>query len=372
MASSGFPALARLHLPLIVGLGAAPLAFAFAASCTIFDNIKDVPASLSDGGPDTSIGVTPGPDTDSDGGSDAGPTQVAYLSVEDAARLCSLAFRCKELPATITGATSVPIDPQNYSDCMTWLTGPIPPTRIGLQIQASVLTCMAKATTCQAAGACGLVEQIPAGDPRCGDAGPSEPERCADDGGTVLRCGPRFALHCNHPYYGPGSTCLSGDQNKTFWCATSKTCSVTQSCLGSLLEYCDIDGLRNNFNCAAIGTSCGVDPDGGNNDCLLEGQLQLCPSISSSCKGDAVEVCDGEKKSLFYCKDINGTCVNPQGTARCARPEDRCTPFDLDVNVCNGSKLHLCVGGKLVDFDCAGIGLSCKAAAGSVPAQCAQ
>jgi hypothetical protein len=313
-----------------------------------------------------------GPDTGSDAGSDAGPTQVSYLSVDDAARLCSLAFSCKELPATITSSTGVPIDSQNYSDCMTWLAGPIPPTRIGLQIQSAVLKCMAQATTCLAAATCGIIEQIPAGDPRCGDAGPDAAERCADNGATVLRCGSRFALHCNNPYYAPGNTCLSGDGNKTFWCALEKNCSITQGCSGSVVEYCDVDALRNSINCAAIGTSCGVDPDAGNNECLTEGQLQFCATLSSSCKGDSVEVCNGDKKSLFYCKDINGTCANPQGAARCVREGDRCTPFDLDVNVCNGTSLHLCVGGKLVDFDCAGIGFTCKAASGSVPAQCSK
>jgi hypothetical protein len=352
---------------MIVGLGAAPLAFALAASCTIFDNIKDVPAPGADAGSDITVEAAPEPDT----GADAGPTLPSYLSLEDAARLCSLAYRCPELPSTLTSATGIPLDPQNYSDCMTWLAGPIPPTRIGFQLQATVLACMANAATCQAASSCGLIETILPGDPRCADAGPDASDRCDDNGATVIRCNGRIALHCGNPYYGQGSTCLTGDEPGSYWCSTGENCTISASCLGSVLDYCGTDTLRNSINCAAIGTACAFDTDAGLHDCLTEGIFQPCETLSSGCKGDAVEVCNGDRKSLFNCKDINGTCVNPQGTARCTRPDDRCTPFDLDVNLCNGSTFHLCIGGKPVDFDCAAVGLSCKPSAGAVPAQCA-
>src|SRR6185503_20798467 len=132
----------------------------------------------------------------------AAPTLPTYLSLEDAARACSLAFRCPELSTSITFSIGVPVDPLNFSDCMTWLAGPIPPTRVGFKAQKAVLACVAKATTCQAAGACGSAEQLAPDDPRCMDAGADvDLDRCEDNGATVIRCSVNYALHCGTSYF---------------------------------------------------------------------------------------------------------------------------------------------------------------------------
>jgi len=359
MAQLGFSRLGRLGLPLGLGLIVSFFAVGVGGSCTIFTGIQDLPPP--------------------DAGQEAGASPPAYLPVADAARLCSLIFRCQDLPTSITSSSGVPVDPGNFSDCMTWLAGPIPPSRVGFSLQKALLECMAKATTCAGAAACGSFEQLAANDPRCADAGADAGlDRCVDNGATVLVCSGNFALHCSTPYFGPGSTCRL-DLNGLYWCASGDNCNVQTSCLGSVLDYCGVDtinnmpaptGLRFGINCGVVGNTCGLDPDSGADDCLTDGQYRACSGIDRRCTGDVVEVCNGSSISLFKCADLGAKCVDAQGTPRCARSDDACTPFDANVNVCNGSMFHLCVGGKVVDFDCASIGKSCKPPAGSVPAQC--
>lgn len=306
---------------------------------------------------------------------DSGPVSPGFLSLDDAARVCSLAFECPELARSITLSSGVPVDNLNYSLCMNWIGGPIPTTRVGFVLQSQMLACVAKSTTCTEAGGCLLQELIGPGDPRCApiDAGPDgsiyPPIQCTDNGTSVLRCtgGVPDVLHCSTAYFGPGSSCLQ-DTEGQFWCATGTTCSGGDSCVGSLLSYCGGD-LRFGINCAAIGNSCGTDPVEQLLNCLTEGQVRTCDNGGGlTCAGDVLEVCSGSI-SLYDCANLGGTCVTTPGTF-CARPDDVCTPFDLDINVCTGSSISLCMGGRRVSFDCGAIGLGCVSADGSTPAQC--
>lgn len=307
---------------------------------------------------------------------DSGPVVPGFLSLDDAARVCSRAFECPQLARSITLSSGVPVDNLNYSLCMSWLGGPIPTTRVGFALQAQMLACVAKSSTCTEAGGCVLQELLEPGDPRCTpiDAGPDgsvlPPIQCTDNDTAVLRCmgGVPDVLHCSTAYFGPGSSCLK-DTNGAFWCATSTECSGGDSCVGSLLSYCGSGGLRFGINCAAIGNSCGTDPVEQLLNCLTEGEVRNCDNSGGlMCAGDVLEVCSGSI-SLYNCADLGGTCITTPGTI-CARPDDECTPFDLDINACTGSSISLCVGGRRVAFDCGAIGLGCVSADGSTPAQC--
>lgn len=314
-------------------------------------------------------------DPEDAGAPDSGPLAPGFLSIDDAARVCSLAFRCPELARSITLSSGVPVDNLNYSLCMNWLGGPIPSSRVGFVLQSQMLACVAKSGTCTEAGGCVLQELIGPGDPRCApiDAGADgstvPPIQCIDNGTTVLRCagGVPDALHCSTAYFGPGSSCLE-DMQGQFWCATGTDCTGGDSCVGSLLSYCGLD-LRFGINCAAIGNTCGNDPATQLLDCLTEGEKRTCENGGGvTCAGDILEVCSGTI-SQYNCADLGGTCVTSPGTL-CVRPDDTCSPYDLEVNVCNGSSISLCMGGRPVSFDCGAIGLACLPADGSNPAQC--
>jgi hypothetical protein len=355
---------------------AALAACAFAA-CTTFDGLV-----ASDQTPDASAPVdaptadTAPPPPPAGGGHDVGPdapaAPVGFLSLDDAAKVCARTMQCPNLASSIISSIAVPVDPTNFSACMDWLAGPLPTSRVGVAVQAGIFKCIAAATTCVGAATCLPIENFGPNDPRC-DAGAgvaASPERCADDGGTVLRCKDTYALHCTSAYYANGSHCLVG-QDKSHWCALNTNCTVQDSCLGTLLDYCGSpSNLHESINCAASGYACGVDVEAGSPDCLSQSTVEQCPSPGSSCSGAVVLVCDGFQQAHFDCATLGGTCSTQGGPARCVRKSDTCTPFDATVNTCSGTSVSLCVGGKAASFDCASVGLSCKAAMGALSGRC--
>ncbi|HEY8042572.1 MAG TPA: hypothetical protein VIF15_22375 [Polyangiaceae bacterium] len=331
-----------------------------AASCTTFNGVA-LPS-----------GDAAGDTSPVEGGPVEASTAAGYLAIADAARVCSLVFRCPLLAASVLGASAVPIDPVNYSLCVHWLAGPIPTDRVGFAVQSQTFACMAKGTTCAAAGSCLSLEQLATGDPRCADAGVDASERCADDAGTVLRCAGGYALHCGAAYYAPGSQCLVGD-DESHWCSTGTHCNVSASCIGSLLDYCGQgSNLHFGINCAFDGYTCGMatNDDSGLIGCNTGTLLKPCSAAGTSCSGDVVDVCDGFDESEFDCAALGGTCSAKGGAARCVRADDTCTPFDADQNTCTGTSISVCVGGQRQSFDCASVGLTCVPGAGASSGHC--
>jgi hypothetical protein len=337
----GLPPLGRFGISAAACASSALVAFAVVPSCTVFNDVI----------------VEPAPDA----GQDAAPMgnpPTNFLSLADGADVCSKVAACPELAASITLTGSVPIDPVNFSACMTWVAGPIPANRIGVAIQTNMLTCFAAADSCLTAGSCLAFEIMAPGDARCDGMMPLE--RCSTDGLSVLYCdGFNQALNCANPVFAPGSTCLAG-QNGALVCSFGPTCNVINTCNGPVHEFCTFEPqLPVGFDCAASGNTCGVDATSGGADCLTDGRLQLCSGTGSDCDGDRVTVCNGDVLSVYDCADMGGTCSKELGSPRCVRPSDTCTPFDPDVNVCTGSSIKLCVGGEKVDFDCASLGKTC-------------
>src|SRR5262249_38725344 len=136
---------------------------------------------------------------------------------------------------------------------------------------------------------------------------------------------------------------------------------VDAVCVTGVLKYCGAgSNLEFSINCAVGGWSCGVDPKTKSTDCLTDGDLDLCGNnTASQCDGDTVKACTSDRFSTFHCAALGGSCLENGTTAVCTRPGDVCTPFDADVNQCDGSTVKLCVGGQPVDFDCSSIGRDC-------------
>jgi hypothetical protein len=297
---------------------------------------------------------------------------VHYLSMSEAAKFCSELSECSEpnLLLALTYIVGIPLDATNYSACMNWIAGPLPPDRIGIPYQRSVLSCIAEAKDCTAASACNANDFFQANDPRCAgmlDAGlDSGIEVCADGTKEALRCDVFDILHCDNKYFA-GSKCMI-DEDGSRWCASGTNCNIESQCVGSVLDYCGQSSiLEFSIDCSTAGLTCGSDPKTGNVDCLTNGKDNICgdttmgqaPGGTSSCDGSTVLFCNYSWQSPFNCGSMGATCDGTHPLAFCKRADDVCTPYDVTVNKCDGTKVKLCVGGQNVDFDCASIGKTC-------------
>lgn len=348
-------------LACVVGAGG------IAASCTTFDGLAVPPPQ--DASTDVVQEAPPPADVHE---ASSGPP--GYLSTSDAGHLCSLLMQCPYLATSIIDSLAVPADPTNYSLCMHWLSGPIPPDRVGLTAQTQALACMAAATTCGGAGACLWDENLAPNDPRCADgSAPDGGDICGDDGGSVYRCASGYILHCDSAFYASGSRCLTGADG-THWCALDTNCTVQDSCLGTLNDFCGVpSNLHFGQSCAYDGYTCGLaaNQDSGLAGCFTGNTYEPCSSPGTSCSGNTtLQVCDGDMQSNFDCAALGGTCSTQGGAAICVKPGDTCTPFDNAVNQCSGSSISLCVGGHPATFDCASIGKTCVPASGGTSGHC--
>lgn len=336
-----------------------------AGSCTTFNGVT-VPPPVTDAASDVAIDVAI--DVAVDAAPDGGPAAHSLLSMQDAARVCALAAKCPYLSPSLQASSAIPADPSNFSLCMHWLAGPFPPDRLGFGLQQQSVACMAMATTCAQAAACVSLEYLDPADVRCGDAGADAGPSCADDGGTILYCGTHYAAHCNTAYFAAGSKCTVGS-GQLYGCALGANCTVTNTCVGSsVFDECgSTDNLHYRLNCDYEGYDCSEVPDGSLIGCLSGNEAYPCSTLDTSCASDGVtvQVCDGYDYSLYDCASLGGTCSNKGGGGICATKNDKCTPFDANVNMCSGNVVSLCVGGQPQTFDCSSIGMSCTGGAGS-------
>ena len=354
---------------LLIAIVAPALGALVASSCTTFDGLS-VPSDA--GLPDTTFADVPVKETAPPEAAPEAAPPPGYLSIADAARVCTLVFACPGLASSVLASVAVPLDPVNYSLCVHWLSAPMPPDRVGFAVQMQTFACMAKGGTCAGAGSCLSLENVEPGDPRCVDAGADAAEHCGDDGGTVFRCGAGYLLHCGSAYYAPGSKCTVGSDG-SHWCAIGTNCSVTASCIGTLFDYCGSpSNLHESVNCAYDGYTCDLasNDDSGLPNCNTGTLYESCSVGGATCAGTTVDVCDGYQVSEFDCAAIGQACTAKSGPAICAGATDACTPFDGDVNVCSGTTLSLCVGGQKQQIDCASLGLTCVAGVGAQSGHC--
>ncbi len=302
----------------------------------------------------------------------------ALATFADAARVCALVQKCSQLNLSLIFSDGIPADPFSYSMCLQWMAGQVPQSRVGLPLQRATIACIARAeqeggaNVCATAGACLGYEAIAPADPRCGDGGVTSMCLGATD---VLRCDYLTIYHCALPDFGPNMKCMKGSDGQ-YNCG-SGTCGnmgVSQ-CLGDLLDGCDTSyGLISDVNCASVGQHCGTDPTNQNGIvCLTEpGKFQTCNTAGAIlCDAGKVEVCADGAYSEWDCTSLGETCTMAGGGARCASSHGgSCTPYDPDVDVCNGSVITACVDGAHVCFDCASIGLACSTGEGGPGGRC--
>ncbi|HEX7664118.1 MAG TPA: hypothetical protein VF407_06405 [Polyangiaceae bacterium] len=337
-------------------------------ACTVFNGLSV---------PDTNGGL----DGSLDGAVEAETSTVVdagagFLSLEDAVKFCVNAFKCDNLALSTLESIDVPIDTQHFSSCVDWLTGPLPPDRLGAAETAKYLKCAADATTCNDATGCLWLELMDVGDPRCNgvDSGPltdsgSDPGSCSEDGGDVFFCeGTNPAIfHCSNGYWAPGTKCRKGTDG-SHYCDLAGACGGNADCDGGFLSYCSVNGNRLGFDCTLGGFTCGTDST-GDTDCLTNGTLRSCSSLEVKCASDNVSVCDGLYNASYNCVAGGATCDDTY-TARCKRPTDTCSPASPGIDTCNGNVISLCAGGQPVSFDCSTIGLTCKAGTGGTTGHC--
>ena len=289
--------------------------------------------------------------------SDAGPTGKGFLSLEDAARLCSKIQTCQNLGFSIGYSLLVPINTKSYSACIDVLTAPLPPNQFGVNQQAESLSCAAKASNCPAAAACMPYEYIDANDPRCQAADGGANGDCAPDKKAVYECFYKRVIHCDHPYFYPGSSCIQ-DSTGAYRCAAAQSCTAQTACSGTIVTFCGSGNVAYGIDCAFWGSSCGKDQSSGNQDCILNGITPYCTTDSVQCVSDRVRTCFGDYFSEIDCVAAGGKC-EPDPIPHCARPADACKQTDADVAGCTGDSIKLCVAGKPQSFDCTSIGLKC-------------
>ncbi len=348
----------------------ATICVAVAAACTDFNDA--VVTNPADGGPpfdtgttdstvngDTRVPTDSGPPTDSTPPPpDTGSNALQYLNIDDAARVCALAFNCPNLALDLVESIDVPIDGDNFSLCMDWATGPIPPDREGFTLQQGVLQCTAQAPDCKTAAACSVFEELNTGDPRCPPPVPTDSGTyCTNDGGTKVDCVNGFVQNCFVGQFTPGSSCRF-DQGGTAWCSLplDSGCPAFSTCQSSFQDYCGIDNLHFRINCLTVGGLCSFD-DAGNSQCG-----PFCNATSTACAGTSVGVCDGIELTTFDCPALDASCSNMGNAIHCAQTTDQCSPTDSTVNKCTDSThIDLCIGGQKVNYDCSKVMKTCVA-----------
>jgi hypothetical protein len=289
---------------------------------------------------------------------DSGPARKGFLSVADAARLCSNLQSCLPLGYSIGFSLLIPMDSKTYSTCVDVLAGPLPPNRFGESEQVATLTCVAQAADCAAAGKCLPYETILPGDSRCPAVDGGLTDGCSPDGKAVYKCTTGLITHCDHPHFA-GSSCVL-DPNGEARCAADTSCTLAAPiCSGSVGSLCGLDNYTYKTDCAYWGASCGPDQASGYQDCNLNGFVPYCSPDSVQCINDRVRACYGGFFGEVDCLALGGIC-DPYPTAHCARSTDACKQTDADLNVCTGDEIQLCVAGERLTLDCTSVGLKCR------------
>ncbi|HEY6460490.1 MAG TPA: hypothetical protein VIY73_10080, partial [Polyangiaceae bacterium] len=356
------------HVPMRRVLLAVPVlaAGAIVWACTAFD-FPQPSATPSD----AATGDAPGGD---DGPGDAGaPAPAAFLSTDDAAKVCALVFQCPGIGEAIELSYALPVatpaSPLSFSGCMDWLSGPIASGRIGLSEVQAALRAVAGESTCGAAEAhLPVVPAAPAPDAGAcviGCADRVHYETCAG--------GAEFLLECQPPFFGDPGQCISdsglalcitgGPCTQGLSCTDAGVAGTLVDCYGKTQDYLSYDCSLSGRQCTVQGTRLA--------DCVPPGSNTApCPldDVKDDCDQGSVRHCAGgaTAQTEIDCQGavVGATCStsNTPGVARCVYPDAGCTPFDDDVDQCasdGGAAISLCVAGQRTSFSCASVGLGC-------------
>jgi hypothetical protein len=319
---------------------------------------------------------------------DAGPS--TYLSLQDAARVCSLVAQCGTLPYSIELSIGIAVDIDHFAACLHTLSSPIPPSRRGVSLQRAVLADIAKAGSCLQALAATPLELVAVPpDNRCTAPGT---RTCADNG--------RAAIYCPNPptdggtYAGTYARC--GETRGGTSCVEVTipdsggvkvgVCGIgpcADASIGeayceqgnpSVLHTCDPNTYRleTRYDCALVGLDCRRLGSGALT-CFLPGFETACPYFGAAdCVGDTARFCtavdSAGRWSTLACGEIGSECKGGYdiqtrigAPPTCVPKERECTPFDSDIGLCDGDAIRVCLSGKRDKFDCASIGRRCNA-----------
>ena len=317
----------------------------FAYGCTVFDGLTVPPPKIPYSG---------------------------YLSVDDGIRACLFVRDCPTLSVAIARSIGIPASPARLSACLSWLSGPLPSTRFGLETQAAMLECIAHATACSEALACAYVRPIDNLDSECsGVIG----DQCKADG-MLLDCMTEIVEQCRTAHYGAGSECELGlaGEGRCALSACSQDSSPPPRCTSDVYVRCDpATNLRVAKDCNTVGLTCPEGAEGADAQCATEDGVFPCDEPGKavcSPDGQRVRVCDGALASEFDCAAMDAHCSAEASGARCVRTTGACTPDTAGIDSCDGSVIALCIGGTKLSFDCASIGLSCAPPSGEDSGHC--
>ncbi|HVY49875.1 MAG TPA: hypothetical protein VHB21_28465 [Minicystis sp.] len=350
----------------LVVLGA-PLAAIAHAGCTVFDDVV-VPAN-GGGGRGAAGGHGNQGGSGGAGGRGGAGLGGGYLSTSDAARLCGMAQDCPQLSASLVASFGLPVARAtgtsttavlSQSECISWLAGPLPPSRTGFDVQQPLLRGMARAADCTKAAALAPVEFfVAAGDPRCTG------EACTAT--DAIRCAAGIGVdsHCDSDLY-LESRCLSGKNAAHTPQCGFEYCGVGaqfQCTAGDAAEYCDEKTqIHQHVNCACSGLDCdgttgvcknptSTGPEACGNDVGTRLGVVQCATTGTP----DLEICDDSLWIRFDCQALGGHCgEDPSLVARCVFDDAACQPGDGDVDLCatDGVTLHACLDGRKVDVSC--------------------
>jgi hypothetical protein len=113
----------------------------------------------------------------------------------------------------------------------------------------------------------------------------------------------------------------------------------------------------------------------GQPGCSADGQTirkSDAEKITARCEGTVLVTVAKAYYGRFDCAAVGAVCKSNGDAALCAFATDDCTPWDPDVDICDGDghTIRVCVGGKRVSFDCASIGARCAVPSDATYATC--
>lgn len=352
-----------------------------AVACTAFDDVPLPNRGVLEAG----VPATDAPETAADSGVPAALPGDGFVTEAEAIRACTVIAACPFLAESIVRSLRVavaeavvpeafgehPDSDQSFSFCVEQLSRSFEPQRPGRDTVAAVMRKIAVATSCREAGKNLHLDLLPPGDPRCPLGADAAAPTCLDDV-TALSCDPTMPLlwHCAAPPGLPSGTCMTIDAGASGFGGCILPDGVCPACDGPVLTSCAMapvgnTAYRSRNDCSAIGLECAINPGNAEIGCagpdhVIRSDLYFFPG--TYCQGTKLVLSNAEYAGIFDCASIGAVCAETNGAAVCSMPEAACTPFSAGANTCQGSKIHLCVGGQWRDVECA---LGCEVPDGS-------
>lgn len=290
---------------------------------------------------------------------DGAPYPSFFTNIDQAVQLCNDVATCTQLAPSLQFVMGLPVQQGNFSACVDLFAGPRPPANEPTASQLAMLQQVLAATTCAAQLDVLPYEVLADNSSLCADAGaycvPSPTKTGTTD---TVSCDEGILYHCASSGFVAGSNC----DTVALDCVTPNPCGAGAACDGVFQRSCDPtearDGGQPSEDCSLFGATC--DDVLG---CALDGRPATCNTAAPfACSGASITACIATNAETVDCPGLGATCDDSHSYAFCALPGG-CTPFSDGVNQCasDGTTISLCVGGVNGSYNCANVGLVCKA-----------